>query len=149
MFYRTDLGVTAVYTTGGWKELINSPSSAIQSMVGWAASKLPNDNDVIYIRRKNDRLFWIEGNNMGGNSWKEIDGSAVLPTGLKQQIIEGPDGQSIVEDVVTTHIPSGWYQDASANLYLHEGLGQWADVSNTQGKKLTALAESGKMEYLG
>lgn len=155
VFYRTDLSATAIYDGRNWNELpdgagpLSPPSPAVESIAGWAASKLPNDNDVIYIRRKDDRLFWCEGNKMGGVSWREINGTGVLPTGLKQNIIEGEEVSPPVEEVIATHIPSGWYQDISANLYKHEGDGVWMDASNTLAKKLTKSAEAGEMEYLG
>lgn len=151
IFYRTDLGATAIYDGKNWNGVpaVSPLKSPFESITEWAASKLPNDNDVIYIRRKNDRLFWCEGNKMGGVTWREINGTGILPTGLKQEIVEGSESVPVVEEEIATHIPSGWYQDSSANLFKHEGAGVWADTSNTQAKKLTKSAEAGEMEYLG
>lgn len=156
IFYRTDLSTTAIYTGKDWSALPGSgglssdPDPAVESIAGWAARKLPNDNDVIYIRRKDDRLFWCEGNKMGGVTWQEINGTGVLPTGLKQSIVEGDSSVSpAIEEATPTYIPAGWYQDSSANLFKHEGAGVWTDTSNTQAKKLTKSAEAGEMEYLG
>ncbi len=149
-FYRTDTSTTAIYDGRNWNEIPTSPiAPAVDSIAGWAAGKLPNDNDVIYIRRKNDRLFWCEGNKMRGVTWREINGTGVLPTGLKKEIVEGGQDNPVVEEVIATHIPSGWYQDTSANLFKHEGDGVWMDTSNTLAKKLTKSAEAGEMEYLG
>lgn len=155
-FYRTDLSSVFIYDGKTWSEIPRGSSSVttsaptpVESIASWAADKLPNDNDVIYIRRKNDRLFWTEGNKIGGTSWREINGTGVLPTGLKQEIVEIGEAAPPVDEVIKTYIPSGWYQDISANLFKHEGAGVWVDASNTLAKKLTKSAEAGEMEYLG
>lgn len=156
IFYRTDLSTMSIYDGKGWSGLASSVSppstptpAPIESISSWAADKLLYDNDIVYIRRKNDRLFWADGNKMGGTTWREINGTGVLPTGLKQEIIESGEVTAPAEEVILTHIPSGWYQDTSANLFKHEGGGIWMDASNTMAKKLTKSAEAGEMEYLG
>lgn len=151
VFYRTDLGVATIYDGKHWNGLPTSgPEVAVESIAGWAASKLPNDNDVIYIRRKNDRLFWTKGNKVGGTEWREINGTGILPTGLKQEIIDIDNVvQAPVEEVVIPEIATGWYQDSKGELYQYKGEGEW-DLPNKKVSKENAMkmALNDELEFL-
>lgn len=151
VFYRTDIGVTTIYDGKNWNGLpTTTPDPAVESITGWAAGKLPNDNDVIYIRRKNDRLFWTEGNKMGGTSWREINGTGILPTGLKQEIVDIDNVAIPVEVIATPEIETGWYQDDKGDLYEYKGSGEWnLPRGKTSSKGLAELALTGELEFLG
>jgi hypothetical protein len=127
-------------------------ASKVEPDFSWADKLIPHEGEMVYVRRKEGKLYWLKANDMSNPNWVEIAGTSKIATygGNGNKKPDGPiDSGEIEEEQELSHIPSGWYQDDTAALYNYvSGVG-WKDVSNTKAKSLTRLAEAGEMEYLG
>jgi hypothetical protein len=118
----------------------------------WADRLIPHEGEMVYVRRKEGKLYWLKANDMSNPNWVEIAGTSRIVTyggnGNKK-----PDGPTASEEIdveeEVSYIPSGWYQDDTATLYQYVSGAGWKDVSHAKAKSLTKLAEAGSMEYLG
>jgi hypothetical protein len=142
--------ITGVATTYTPTTTTSTVSIAPSPVVSWAGPLLPHDNDMLYVRRKEGKLYYLIANDYGGGSkWVEIAGSSTLPVG-KAAGKESREAEVTVE-IIEDELPDfdyGWYQDPSANLYQYDSDG-WVGVATTLAKKLNKMTEDGKMEYLG
>jgi hypothetical protein len=89
---------------------------------------------------------------MSNPNWVEIAGTGKITTygGNGNKKPDGPTAsEEGIEEQELSHIPSGWYQDDTANLHQYVSGSGWKDVSHAKAKSLTKLAEAGSMEYLG
>lgn len=127
-------------------------ASTVEPDFAWADKLIPHEGEMVYVRRKEGKLYWLKANDLSNPNWVEIAGTSKIATygGNGNKKPDGPiDGEELKEEQEISHIPSGWYQDDTATLYNYvSGIG-WSDVSNTKAKSLTKMAEAGQMEYLG
>lgn len=131
-------------------------TSGIQAAVkNWANKIATDDNDMIYLRKKNGILYVMKVEPHFGGKWEQLDS-------LDFPVISDEHGKKLVEslanlreELVTPAEPKpipkielGWYQDANANLYKYTGQGIW-DAPMSSWEKLLNLADSGTLEFLG
>lgn len=139
-------GISTTYTPSTTTTTVTkTPAIAV-----WAKSLLPNDNDMLYIRRKDGKLYYLKANDFGGSSsWVEIEGSSTLAVGKAAGKVapEAEVSVTIIEDELPD-FEYGWYQDPEAHLFQYNSEG-WVGVTDSVSKKLNKMTEDGKMEYLG
>lgn len=139
-------GVSTTYTPSTTTTTVTkTPAIAV-----WANPLLPNDNDMLYIRRKDGKLYYLKANDFGGSSsWVEIEGSSTLAVGKAAGKVapEAEVSVTIIEDELPD-FEYGWYQDPEAHLFQYNSEG-WVGVTDAISKRLNKMTEEGKMEYLG
>lgn len=121
----------------------------------WANKIATEDNDMIYLRKKNGIMYVMKAEPHKAGKWEKLDPKAtpvyVDPHGLKLAPELAPEGVEVPaekEMKPIPNIPLGWYQDEKANLYYYSGTGIW-DTDMKDWGKLLNKAESGELEYLG
>jgi hypothetical protein len=121
----------------------------------WASSILVDDNDIVYLRKKNGITYVMKVEPHVANKWEQLDPTAkpvyVDQHGLKLAPELAPEGVEVPVEKELKPIPNltlGWYQDDKANLYKYLGGGVWDSEINLFGK-LLVKAEAGELEYLG
>lgn len=127
-------------------------ATKVEPDFSWADKLIPNEGEMVYVRRKEGKLYWLKANDMSNPNWVEISGTSKIVTyggnGNKK-----PDGPTVSEESIEeqelSHIPSGWYQDDAATLYEYVSGTGWKDASHAKARSLTKMAEAGQMEYLG
>ena len=130
----------------------------------WANDIATEDNDLIYLRKKNGILYVMKPEVHTAGTWERLD-----PT--DEPIISDVHGKTLEEklgnpnakivDAATPvvevkkekpkpfpKIATGWYQDSVANLFKYEGKGIW-DTPEKDWEKLLNLADSGTLEFIG
>jgi hypothetical protein len=127
----------------------------VQYVEEWANKIATEDNDLIYLRKKNGIMYVMKAEPHKAGKWEKLNPNAkpvyVDPHGLKLAPELAPEGVEIpVEKKLKPipNIPQGWYQDDKANLYYYSGTGMW-DADMKDWGKLLNKAESGELEYLG
>jgi hypothetical protein len=131
---------------------VDLPSTKIEPEFSWADKLIPHEGEMVYVRRKEGKLYWLKANDMSNPNWVEIAGTGKITTygGNGNKKPDGPTAsEEGIEEQELSHIPSGWYQDDTANLHQYVSGSGWKDVSHAKAKSLTKLAEAGSMEYLG
>lgn len=124
----------------------------------WANKIAVDDNDMIYLRKKNGILYAMKVKAHEANTWEQLDPLDVPVVvdihgeALARAVGNLPD--STIEALKTPKrksipkIALGWYQDDQANLFKYEGKGVW-DTLEKDWEKLLNLADSGMLEYIG
>jgi hypothetical protein len=137
------------------EELTEVIDTEIKIVDGWANSIAVNDNDLIYLRKKNGIIYAMKVEPHLSGKWKQLDPTAkpvyVDEHGLKLAPELAATAVKTVEEVELKPIPNltlGWYQDDKANLYKYLGGGVWDSEIGLFGK-LLVKAEAGELEYLG
>jgi len=127
----------------------------IKTVDAWANSIAVNDNDMLYLRKKNGIMYVMKTEPHVSGEWKQLDPTAIPryvdPHGLKLAPELAPEGVEVPaekEMKPIPNIPLGWYQDDKANLYYYSGTGIW-DTDMKEWGKLLNKAEAGELEYLG
>jgi len=157
LFFLTKDSTTHVSDGTTWIPISGSTGVApkvakVEPDFAWADKLIPHEGEMVYVRRKEGKLYWLKANDMSNPNWVEIAGTSRIATygGNGNKKPEGPTASDeSIEEQELSHIPSGWYQDDTANLYQYVSGTGWKDVSHTKAKSLTKLAEAGSMEYLG
>lgn len=119
-----------------------------ENLMKRTASALSVDGDVIYIRRIEGRLQWIEANIHGGSKeWKELTPNLAMDRLAKRNVGE-VDEESLEKLRVALEAAQnpeayeiGWYQDVKGDLYQFDGK-TWLGATPSKGTKE-------KLEYLG
>lgn len=139
-------------TTG---EELSNPVDAVKD---WANAIATEDNDMVYLRKKNGILYAMKVVVHGEGKWERLDprDTPVITDmhgkNLEEKLGNG-DAAIVTEEVVVEEkklpaIKVGWYQDNVANLYKYNGDGTW-DTDTKQWEKLLKLADSGSLEFIG
>lgn len=130
--------------------------TTIDAVKSWANKILKEENDMLYMRRKNGVITWVVANRMMGETkWEQLD-PADVPTvvGIDGKVIAPAVVEETAEELefkkILADIPSGWYQDTAAELHHYLGNGDWESVpSNTLKKKMNQALLNGSLDYLG
>lgn len=133
-------------------------STEIDTVKSWANKIATEDNDMIYLRKKNGILYVLKAEVHTSGTWSRLDpkDEPVILDGHGKALEEklgNVDAAIVTKEVieepkVIPAIPIGWYQDSGANLFKYNGLGEW-DTDARQWEKLLKLADSGNLEFIG
>jgi hypothetical protein len=109
---------------------------------------LANDNDMVYLRRKNGTLHWVSANRMEGGGtakWKSLSPTLSMKLEKQSQAEVEPPPYEITRDHAGRYVsvkeilPDGWYQDLKGDLYQLLN-GEWTGETPK---------DKSKIEYLG
>jgi hypothetical protein len=121
---------------------------AEKSLMKRTASALLADGDVIYVRRIEGRLQWIEANIHGGSKeWKELTPHLAMDRLAKRNVgeVDEESLEKLRDMLVAAQNPDaheiGLYQDVKGDLYQFDG-NTWMGAVPTKEQKQT-------LEYLG
>lgn len=136
---------------------MSAPLKGNTSVKIWANKIATDDNDMIYLRKKNGILYVMKVQPHLSGKWEQLNPSDV-------PVASDEHGKKLIEslsdlrdELVETKeqrlkpipkIDLGWYQDANANLFRYNGTGMW-DAPMEEWGKLLNLADSGMLEFLG
>ena len=137
-----------------------SPSSRVASVKSWANSIATEDNDMIYLRKKNGILYVMKAEVNATGKWERLDPKDepviidVHGKNLEQKlgndakVVDAAIAKQEEEAKIDTGFADGWYQDDGANLYKYLGAGSW-DAPESSWIKLTKSVHAGTLEYIG
>lgn len=154
-------GAMAVWTGTSWVfpgSTLKSPT--IDIVNSWAASIATDDNDLVYLRKKNGIIYVMKPAPHTSGIWEKLDPDAVpvitdihgakLEDGsmdvLRDKLIISDE---TIEIQPTPTINIGWYQDQKAELFYYEGEGHWREVDLKTNKKLTEMVSADTLEFIG
>jgi hypothetical protein len=132
--------------------------TAIDAVNSWANKIATDDNDLIYLRKKNGIIYVMKTEVCKAGKWEKLDPKAVPVitdehgARLEDKSPATLDAEAIVVEEEPTPIPHmeiGWYQDQKADLFYYEGEGHWREVDLKVNKKLTEAVILGSLEYIG
>lgn len=150
---KPSVGDVGVWTGSDWVAI--SPSSgtamptAIDTINSWANKIATDDNDLIYLRKKNGIIYVMKTEVCRTGKWEKLDPKAVpMITDEHGARLEGKVAPSAglgafsIEEEIAIQEPeqyeNGWYQDAKGNLHQYLD-GKWA----------SGAPSIDKLEYLG
>jgi len=156
------VGDVGVWNGSDWVAM--SPRSgtamptAIDAVNSWANKLATDDNDMIYLRKKNGIIYAMNVKPHTTGVWEKLDPKAVPVitdehgakledvslAALRDQLIASEE-----EPKPIPHMELGWYQDQKADLFYYEGEGHWREVDLKTNKKLTEAVVAGTLEYIG
>lgn len=156
------VGDVGVWNGSDWVAM--SPRSgtamptAIDAVNSWANKIATEDNDLIYLRKKNGIIYVMKTEVHKSGKWEKLDPKAVpVITDVHGAKLEDADlttlgKQLVVAEEAQEPVPNmeiGWYQDQKADLFYYEGEGHWREVDLKTNKKLTQSVVSGELEFIG
>jgi hypothetical protein len=136
------------------KSKIKKTPTAIKT---WANSIAVNDNDMVYLRKKNGIMYVMKVEPHLSGIWEKLDPtdipviSDIHGAKLEDRVADFVANPEIEEKNIRPipNIPLGWYQDSQANLYKYEGMGVWDSTELSTWSKLLNMVESGTLEFIG
>lgn len=156
------IGEVGVWNGAEWASM--SPRSttkiptAIDAVNSWANKLTPNDNDMIYLRKKNGIIYVLEARPHTAGTWEKLDPTAVaVVTDEHGAKLEDLSLATLRDKLISSEeeakpVPPmeiGWYQDQKADLFYYEGEGHWREVDLKTNKKLTEAVVAGTLEFIG
>jgi hypothetical protein len=159
------VGDVGFWNGTSWSSLAPSAASTVdlttEFVKSWANKIATEDNDMIYLRKKNGILYVMKAEVHTSGKWERLDPKDepviidMHGKNLEEKLgnvdaaISAKETKEVVEEPkVIPEIPIGWYQDDTANLFKYNGLGEW-DTDAKQWEKLLKLADSGTLEFIG
>ena len=159
-------GTMAVYDGTDWFSMDGSKTpliNPVNAVKKWANEIATEDNDMIYLRKKNGILYVLKAEVHTSGTWSRLDPAdepviidihgKTLEEKLGNpdaKIVDATTATEIVEEQrVIPDIQIGWHQDQQANLYYYEGEGHWREVDLKTNKKLTEAVVAGTLEFIG
>lgn len=113
-----------------------------ENLMKRTASALSVDGDVIYIRRIEGRLQWIEANIHGGSKeWKELTPHLAMDRLAKRNVgeVDEESLEKLKDLLAAAQNPEayeiGWYQDAKGDLYQFDGKTWLGSVPSKKAKE--------------
>lgn len=131
--------------------------TAIDAVNSWANKLATDDNDMIYLRKKNGIVYVMKTEVCKAGKWEKLDPKAVPVVTdehgarLEDKILSTVSSEHVTaveEPTPTPHMEIGWYQDQKADLFYYEGEGHWREVDLKTNKKLTEAVVAGTLEYI-
>jgi hypothetical protein len=148
--------MTFINETFGVHRGIDIEATKIDVINSWANKIAVDDNDMIYLRKKNGIMYVMKAEPHTAGKWEKLDPKAVaVVTDGHGAKLEGislepgglPADGAPIEPAVIPQINLGWYQDEKAGLYKYEGEGKW-DAPEKEWGKLLKLADAGILEFI-
>lgn len=141
------------------KAAITPSKKDLAKINAWADNVAANDNDMIYLRKKNGIMYVMKVEPHRSGTWEKLDPSAVaVISDVHGAKLEDVTLASLRDELVPPtekeykpipNIPLGWYQDDKANLYKYEGAAVWEGADMKEWGKLLNMAEAGILEFIG
>lgn len=126
----------------------------------WANSVATDDNDMIYLRKKNGILYVMKVEVHTTGKWERLDPKdepVIVDThgknleeklGNDAKVVDAAIAKQEEEAKIDVSFKEGWYQDNVANLYKHFGAGSW-DAPESSWIKLTKSVHAGTLDFIG
>lgn len=143
------------------KTKVRPTLAQIKTVKDWANSIATEDNDMIYLRKKNGILYAMKVEVHSTGTWTRLDPKDepvivdVHGKNLEEKlgnsdakVVDAAIAKQEEEAKIDTGFADGWYQDEGANLYKYLGTGSW-DAPESSWVKLTKSVHAGTLEYIG
>lgn len=160
------VGDVGFWNGTSWSSLAPTTASTVdlttEFVKSWANKIATEDNDMIYLRKKNGILYVMKAEVHTSGTWNRLDPKdepVIIDVHGKtlEEKLGNPDAKIVdattvevkPEEPVILNAPIGWYQDEKADLFYYEGEGHWREVDLKTNKKLTEMVLAGTLEFIG